>query len=319
MPENYIDGKKIFNAVFTHSLSDIYSGWTDWRFDLISALIPLCYNSEHRTQLENYLSTSDNQKTNDFSRDYDLRQKQRIQLEIIKQFDNEISAMRYIEHNLDNFDFRCTAIRLSMENKDYTKAIILCIEGEEMHRDSVGYVRILQEHRYSAYEAEGNQCEQKKLALIFLLDGKFEYFLKYKDLHHKNEWQEILNDILNKIEKNSHRGVYVQILVHEKLKPQLLSYCEKSPKSIEYYYKELLPEYKNEVGKIFSKYIGVLATGADNRRDYSEVCRLIKVCDKACPGVTDTVCNEIFEKYAKRPAFMDEMRKIKKVKGGGSK
>jgi len=71
-----------------------------------------------------------------------------------------------------------------------------------------------------------------------------------------------------------------------------------------------LPEYKHEVGLLFTGLIRQRASGADNRRDYSEVCRLIKLCDNACPGAAGDIYVEIAQKYARRPAFMDEMRKI---------
>jgi len=121
------------------------------------------------------------------------------------------------------------------------------------------------------------------------------------------------NYVLDKTEKTNARGVYVQILVHEKHKPRLLAYCEKHQGAIVNYHTHLLPEYRKEAGELFCTHIQYQAERADNRRHYQDVCELIKKCDKACPGATSFVCVEIIEKYARRPAFIDEMRKIGKL------
>jgi len=313
MPKNHKDNKKVFDTVFEHSLEEIYDGWTDWRTDLLLALVPLCHDTENRKLLENFLSTPENNSLSEWSRDFDYRQKQMLQHQLIKQYDSEALAQGFIEQNLDNIDFRCIAIKHNIANKDYEKAITLCIEGEAGNIQYPGIIKNLQELRYTAYEAAGNIPKQKELALTLLLGGDFAYFLKYKELHSKKEWDPVFNDVLNKAEKRNSRGVYVEILVHEKHKPRLLAYCKINPSAIASYYTHLLPEYIQEVGELFSAFIKYKAESADNRGHYQDVCELIKICDKACPGATSLVCSEIIEKYARRPAFMDEMQKIGKL------
>ena len=313
MPGSHEDSKKIFDEILDHALAEIYDGWTDWRIDLLSALVPLCGDKDNRASLESCLADVDNNKSSEWSRDFELRQKQGIQLGIIRQFDGEAPARHYIEQNLDNVDFRKMAIEFSIEDENYDRAIALCVEGEDNNSRFPGIVKQLRELRYAAYEAAGKKPEQKALALDLLLDGDFDYFLKYKDLHSKEEWLPAFYDVLDKAEQNSARGAYVKILVYEKHKPRLLAYCKKFPYAIVDYHKILLPEYMIEAGLLFSAHIRKQAEAADNRSRYSEVCRLIEICDKACPGATDALCDEIIAKYAKRPAFMDEMRKIGKL------
>jgi len=66
------------------------------------------------------------------------------------------------------------------------------------------------------------------------------------------------------------------------------------------------------VKRLFTEYIKNKAEAATSRSHYNEVCGNIKALDKACPGAADEICAEIIKKYSKRPAFMDEMRKINK-------
>ncbi|MCL2388403.1 MAG: SWIM zinc finger family protein [Defluviitaleaceae bacterium] len=310
MPQDYNDSGKIFDAIITHAASSTYSGWQDWRIDLLSSLVPFCHNKENRTRLEDYLSTHVNQKVSQWSYSYELRNKQMLRYKIINQFDGEEAAQHYVEQNLDNIDFRRKAIDTAITQGNYDRAISLCLDGENSNQQQAGIVKDLRDSRYTAYELMGNKPEQKKLALTMLMDRDFDYFLKYKSLHTKEEWVTELYNILDKTESKS--GIYLEILVHEKHKPRLLAYCEKNPFAIDRYHKHLLPEYQHEVGQIFASHIRTTAERADSRSNYREVCKLIQACDKASPSATDSVCAEILLKYARKPAFMDEMRKIKK-------
>jgi len=307
------NNNEIFSIVIKHALDQMYDGWIDWRIDLLSALVPLCKDKKNRVQLESYLVTQDSHKTSEWSRDYDLRRKQQIQFELISNFDGDAAAQAYINQNLDNIDFRYTAIKDAIKNNNYDKATVLCIEGEKQNFSMPGIVKQLREFLYIIYEATGNLLEQKALALSLLTDGDFKYYEKYKELHHTNEWATILEDFLEKLNRNGSRGIYVKILVHEKHKPRLLKYCQKSTESIIKYHKILLPEYKREVVEIFLTLIRTLAARASSRSAYNEVCGVIQLCENSCIGSTSEVCAEITQQYARRPAFMDEMRKIGKL------
>jgi len=313
MPKDYCDTEKVFDVVFSHAQSNVYDGWSDWREELLSALIPLCNENKNRAKLENYLSTPPSKNSSEWSTNYELRQKQELQYKLLAQFEDETTAANYIEQNLNNIEFRRKAIDLAMNNKDYDKVIILCIEGEESNKQYPGIINELRKKRYIAYETLGNKPEQKLLSHTMLLGGDFDFYLKYKSLHSNDEWTTLLPNVLEKVEASRSRGIYLEIIVYEKLKPQLLAYCEKIPVTIIQYHTHLLPEYKLEVERIFSDYIRQQASRADSRNSYKEVCQLIEILDKACSGATDSLCAEIIEKYARRPAFMDEMRKIKKL------
>jgi len=108
----------------------------------------------------------------------------------------------------------------------------------------------------------------------------------------------------------SQREIYIKVIDEEKHKTRLLAHCQKYTASIASYHKVLLPEYKNEVAELFVNYIRQCASSASSRNSYATVCNLIVMCENACPGATAKVRAEITQKYARRPAFMEEMRKI---------
>ena len=90
-----------------------------------------------------------------------------------------------------------------------------------------------------------------------------------------DEWLTVPQDILGKFEDNNCGGIYVKILVHEKLKLRLLEYCKKNISTINLYYAHLLPEYKNDIGIIFEKYINASASQAEWRSCYRDVCEIV--------------------------------------------
>jgi len=313
MPINHKDSKKVFDAIMCHAHSSIYDGWTEWRMHLLSSLVPLCSINENRKQLEAYISESKSQSENEWMQNYELRQLKELQFKIISFHDGKAAIRKYIEQNLDNITFLKMAIKLEIENKEYEKALALCAKGEEENNHYAGIVKDLMMQRYEIYEITNQNEEQKALAFQLFMNGDFDYYLKYKALHSKREWEAAFQAVLERAEEVPAYGIYQKIIIHEKHKPRILAYCQKSLYAIVDYHTYLLPEYRKEVGQIFSDYMFQKIERIDGRSQYKEVCRLIKMCDKVCPGATDAVCEEIFLKYARRPAFMDEMRKIGKI------
>jgi len=154
VPEEHSD--KIFTTVVNHAFNKMYDGWTDWRTDLLSALVPLCGSKKNREQLESYLNDTDSSKSSKWSRDYDLRSMQLIQHDIITRFDGEAAAQDYVNQNLDSIDFRYMAIEHAIKNKQYDKAATLCIEGEKLNQSYPGIVSRLREILFGIHESTGN-------------------------------------------------------------------------------------------------------------------------------------------------------------------
>jgi len=61
---------------------------------------------------------------------------------------------------------------------------------------------------------------------------------------------------------------------------------------------------------LFVEYIRKSAAAANNRNNYRDVCELLRHYKKACGGAAYRMRDELEVTYAKRPAFLDELRKI---------
>ena len=116
---------------------------------------------------------------------------------------------------------------------------------------------------------------------------------------------------MEKLRNDSSSGIYVKVLMNEKLKPQLLEYCQLHNGAIASYYAHLLPEYQNEVDLLFLKYIKSQADIANNRKEYRSVCVLIQKYKKACgKSAANAIQAELATENTRRPAFLDELSKI---------
>jgi hypothetical protein len=304
-------GEKLFDVIYNHALNSMYNGWADWRMDILSAAVPLCGNRANREKLERYISERQNAPHDGWSGSYEVSALQKLQYQLLQKFDGEIAATDYLERNLDNSDFRRIAIETAIAKKDYDWALALCEQGEQKDVSSAGLVREWRETRYRVYEKTKDVPARKLLARKLLVGGNFEYYHKLNPLYSSEEWPTVVQELLEEIGERNYRNVYVEMLIHEKLKLRLLEYCKKNISTIVSYYTHLLPECKQNVGAIFALYISKSAERANDRKQYREVCGIIKHYKKACgTAAANAICAELAVKYAKRPAFLDELRKV---------
>jgi hypothetical protein len=139
-----------------------------------------------------------------------------------------------------------------------------------------------------------------------------ETYAKLKELY-KQEWTEVLNRIIESFEKERYQStVYIEILKEEKLTKQIIEYCKKHKSLIIDLYPYLMESHFEEANDLFIKYIELSAEGTSDRRGYRNVCKLIKTYKKAFDTIhSHKLIGQLNQKYQKRPAFIDELGKIR--------
>ena len=204
-------------------------------------------------------------------------------------------------------------IEQAMAKKDYDKALKLCLEGEKKDADRRGLLLQWQKLRYKIYELTKDTEAQKKLAYEFTVNDDFDYYVKLRKLYAENaeEWQRVFDKIIAAVTKPHNKNIYTQILIHEKMKPELLEYCKKYFAYFPRYYQHLLPEYQDEVNDLFLKLLRKKSAEAGSRSAYKEVCDLIEAYAQACGNENaSNIIQELKLTYVKRPAFIDELGKL---------
>jgi hypothetical protein len=248
----------------------------------------------------------------DWSSNYRRKELQTFRHDLILKLDGKKAADAYIKEHLDNAHFRKIAIEKAISRREYSEALKLCKDGEKADEKYAGTLSGWKHLRYGIYEKTGDVAGQKELARELTLDGDFDFFTKLKKLYASDEWQSVLQALLPKLNSRTHYGgIYLKVLIHEKLKAQTLEYCKKYPHSLIDLYPHLLPEYKADLDGMFTKSIMDSASYAANRKAYAGVCDIIRHYAKACGHEgARTIRRKLLEKHCRQPAFVDELKKI---------
>jgi len=91
----------------------------------------------------------------------------------------------------------------------------------------------------------------------------------------------------------------------------LFAYVAKNPSTVEQYYSHLAKSHREELIPIFQQRIAGKAARASNRRDYQDVCRIIRMLREVGEreAVEQTV-KQLLAHYSNKPAFRDELGRI---------
>jgi len=308
------DKESIFNKLVEEASNSRYEGWTDWRLDLLGSCSELADTPILRDKLEKHLASMIRKEKGDsWSSSYFAERVNLIRYHMIEQHDGQKKAQEFIEQNLQYSDFRKMAIENAMRKNDYDSVIKLTLDGEEKDKDKRGLVDQWKKYRYKAFQLSGKLDEQRGIAMEFILDGSFEYYKDLKSTYDSSEWLSAYPKIIFLLEnqKKTYYDVYTRILIEEGEKQKLLEYVKGRPSAVENFYKQLIPEFKEEVYTLFMQYIEQTAIRASNRKDYQRVCAIIRNLKKA-GGKEQTleIKQKLFNIYANRPAFRDELSRV---------
>lgn len=309
-----VDKESIFKKLMGEASNRRYEGWVDWRLNLLSSCSELVDTSVLRSELENYFSLMlRDEKGDSWSSNYLTERIELIRYHVVKQYDGQKNVQEFIEQNLQYSSFRKMAIENAMKEKDYDYVIKLTLDGEEQDKNLIGLVKQWKEYRYKVFKLSGKLEEQREISVNFILAGSYEYYKELKNTYDSKEWVSVYPKILYLLEgqKKTYQDVYTRILIDEGEKHKLLEYVKQSPSSIEQFYRNLVPEFKDEVYVLFRKYIELSAANANSRKGYKQVCDIIRNLKKAGGKEQALEIKEILiAKYAKKPAFKDELSKV---------
>jgi len=142
------------------------------------------------------------------------------------------------------------------------------------------------------------------------LDGHFSYYESLKESYSRQEWPAVYQKIVGLLEEqgNNRQGIYTSILVAEDEKEKLLEYVQANPDQVVTFCKELLPQYEDEVFRLFVQHIKKMAANTGDRKGYKQVCQVIRHLKKiGGQKQAAAVKEELLQQYKRQPAFCDEL------------
>lgn len=306
--------KKLYDSILKEALHGRYDGWAEWRNSLLETCIYFCSNTDIRKKLENQLNKMiANISNHSWNAEYEKNNLDLLLLKIIERQGEEEKALQFINERIQYSPFREKAISRLMDKGEYKEVVSLCKEGEQLDKNYRGRVSKWKKYQLQAYEGLGEVGKQRGLMLEFLYKNEFSYYSKLKELYTPNEWEGVLQNILIYFEKQSYiQSAYLEILLAEKIYGKLLEYCKGHISSIEDYYQYLVDDYFEEAHDIFKQYIERIAEQASDRKKYKSVCKVIKTYKKVFGDIHgQTIISQLKQNYNRRPAFVDELGKIK--------
>ncbi|PRX24056.1 putative Zn finger protein [Orenia metallireducens] len=305
---------KIFKRLLKESDNRVFDGWGEYRDSIIEISAKFAEIEEFRDELKLKIEDLVSKNLDGFYQRYHSEKLLLILFEIIDEYGSEEEAEEFIKANLEFTAFRELLIEKLIEEKDYSKVIELALEGESKDQQYLGLVSRWKKIRYRAYKGVGLKEEQEILAKELLFSGDFEYYQELKELH-KDDEENFYNQIKEELknDKGWHgKSIYLKLIVEEGDLAELMEFVRENPRTIEKYAEMLIDRYKDEVIEIYKKFIKLEAKSASNRKMYQKVCKKLENYKKIA-GKEDLkeLINELSITYKRRPAFLDELGKVK--------
>lgn len=310
---DYSDKREIFYKMIKYLDIQALDGWNEFRMGLLNICLKFIGEKEYRKALEDKIMDFVKREGNSY---YEYFKEELLLLlyGIMEKYETEDKQIQFIKENLQHTAFRELLINKLKDRGDYHKIIDLTLEGEEKDKDLPGLVNQWRKIRYEAYKKLSLKEEQEKLATKLFLEGNFEYYEELRAMH-KGREKELYNEILAKIRKGRDwywNNLYVKLIVYENDLEELLNYVKNNLHQIEEYANILFEKYPDEVIDIYKDYILSTAKAASNRSKYRNVCSIIERYSEfvSVENLKDII-NKLRSLYKNRPAFLDELSKIK--------
>lgn len=306
--------EQIFNKLLKYSDSSVFDGWEDYRINILELCAEFADMETLRNKLKVKIEWLINKNLNDDNMEYYNESMLLILLSIMEEYGSKDEAEQFIINNLNFTAFRELLINKYIKDKNYRKVIELSLEGEEQDKQYAGLISKWKRIRYIAYKELSMKEEQEELAKDLLFRGDFEYYRDLKELA-KGDKVTFYNSLKQELKKKNGwvgREIYLKLIREENDLDEIMEFVRENPSYIETYGEMLIDKFRDEVIEVYKKYIKLSADSSSNRRAYQGVCVLLKRYKKLAGEKNQkSMINELSALYMRRPAFIDELSKIK--------
>ena len=302
---------EIFERLLKLSENKVFDGWDDHRIEILNICTIFAYTKDHRKKLKSKIEDLIDTSSGNYYDKYKNEKLLELQYYLVADDGSEEDVEKFIEDNIDYTVFREISIGRYFDKQDYDKVIELTIEGEEKDRQYKGLVSRWKSIRYSVYKELGLSYEQEKLAKELFIDGDFQYYKELKQLSKSdNFYDELKKEI--KVDTPYQSNIFIKLIEEENDLEEMLELISKNISRVEYYAPKLIDKYKDKVIYIYEEYIKYISQASKNRSNYKDVCRKIEGYKKIAEEEKQSeIIDYLKDLYKKRPAFIDELSKIK--------
>lgn len=292
---------KTIEAVYQSLLHAFHKDKLSGEHFVFSSLLCLCALPEYRKKLEEFL-----QYQQAVSTEYERRELAEQQFQILKRYGTPQEQNDFINRHLSNPEYRRMAIQNAIDAGDESTVERLALDGEYENQALPGLLLEWQKCRYHCYHRTG---EREKLADVC------EALLKGGEPDYYEEWKSLIPFDLKSVKieqllKEAPIRVYRKILLAENRVDLMAEACEKDPSDLLLYFSALkCSPFAERATELYEDWILDTADRAFNRSEYAAVCRKLKKFSENSPIAARVLAQELREKFPRRPAFQDELKK----------
>ncbi|MCA1318497.1 hypothetical protein LC085_01140 [Bacillus tianshenii] len=301
---------EIFHKLMKQSESELFDGWDDFRIEILAlcaeAADEKSQRNELQTKIEQLLVDTDSDNYNRYSNESMLK----ILLLMINRHGTEEEALAFLQENLNYPSFRKMLIERYQHEKEYEKVIELALDGKKRDKGLPGLEMEWMKALYDAYQQLSLTDKQVPLARELLIRGNYEYYGKLKELI--GDQPGFYEELKQELKKKSSHTTFLRLIEEENDMEELMHFVKKNPYYLEQYAPMLLDDYLDEVTQSYQIFIRKVSGDSSNRKQYKEVCKVLKNFKKiAGKDIQRKMIEELKDKYIRRPAFLDELGKLK--------
>ncbi|MCM3764956.1 SWIM zinc finger domain-containing protein [Neobacillus niacini] len=308
------ESKMVFVKLLDCVDSGIFSGWEEFRNDLLGICVEFADDQELRDKFKTKINSLMDLEASDSYQRYNNESLLQILFSLIEKYGEPEEAEQFIKDHLQFKSFRERLIEIYRQEGDFQKVIEVAEEGEKQDKQYPGLVTSWKKFRYEAYKELSRKEEQEKLAKELLLVGDFDYYVELRELADGNQ-TEFYTNIKQELKNGngwSAKRMYLELIDKENDIDEMMDFVRNNPSNIESYAERLVDRFRDEVIEIYKEHIKVEGKHSSNRRAYQNICKKLKKY-KAIAGKENQadLVKELMHLYKKRPAFLDELGKIR--------
>ncbi|WP_432357118.1 hypothetical protein [Sporosarcina sp. UB5] len=299
---------ELFDKLIHLSKSDVFEGWDDFRIDVLGICSKFAGNEQIRMTLMNELASKIDDAAEGHYDRYANERIHNLMYDIIEAHCPTEEARQFLREHINYPSFRKRLMQYEMDEGNYENVLALASEGERMDKDYGGLVARWKKWRYEVYKRLKLYDEQAKVGREMLLNGDFDFYWGLKE--HAPDKTTFYEELKQELAARNHR-MYVQLIEAENDVDAILHYVREHPSTIEQYLKFLLDTHAEEAIQLFDYQVKMIAENAYNRKQYKEVCQVLKrFREVAGREAQMNLAEELKQTYKNRPAFMDELGKL---------
>lgn len=309
--DDEITKEKIFDKLLYETDEEFFNGWPEYKKRLYNICCEVAFKEELRDKLKSkIIEFRDSEAEDSFYGEYVADICLESIYKIIDMYGSEEEVEKFLYENIDRCSFLEFLVQKYIDKEEYEMALNL-IGRLEKNKDFKFKKCGADELRYRVYKDSGQTENQYKIAKMLLLNGKVGYYQELKSLSNDENFFKNIKQELKDCGRIT-EWEFVNIAEEEMDLEEILSYVMKYPNDIERFSNMLVPKYKDEVVGIYEIFIKNLAEEASNRTKYSVVCSKIRTYKKiAGNDKKNEIIDELKALYKRKPAFIDELSKIK--------